>query len=76
MHAFIYNRSGGSILMAALWHGSFNMVSGSLAARGIVAAVTSTAVMIWAIVLVILEGRVPPQPAALRAAGVQEISRR
>ncbi len=72
VHAFIYNRSGGSILMAALWHGSFNMASGSLAARGIVAAVTSTAVMIWAIVLVILEVR---SRRGRRFAG-QEISRR
>jgi membrane protease YdiL (CAAX protease family) len=55
--AWLYNRSGGSILAVALWHGSYNFFSGTLAARGLVAAVVSTAVVIWAAVLVLLELR-------------------
>ena len=43
--------------MAALWHRSYNLASGSLAARGIVAAVVSTAVMLWAAGTVVGEVR-------------------
>jgi membrane protease YdiL (CAAX protease family) len=53
--AWIYNRSGGSVLAVALWHGSYNFASGTAGARGLIAAVVSTAVMIWAIVLVVLD---------------------
>jgi membrane protease YdiL (CAAX protease family) len=53
--AWIYNRSGGSILAVALWHGTYNLFSGTVAARGIIAAVVSTGVMVWASVLVALE---------------------
>jgi membrane protease YdiL (CAAX protease family) len=55
--AWLYNRSGGSVLAVALWHGSYNFFSGTLAVRGLVAAVVSSAVMIWAVVLVVLELR-------------------
>jgi membrane protease YdiL (CAAX protease family) len=55
--AWLYNRSGRSILAVALWHGSYNFFSGTAAASGLVAAVVSTAVMLWAVVLVVLELR-------------------
>ena len=45
---WLYNRSGGSVLAVALWHGSFNFVTGSPAASGATAAVTSVLVMVWA----------------------------
>jgi len=49
---WLYNSSGGSVFAAALWHASFNFVTASPNASGLVAAVTSTLVMIWAIVIV------------------------
>jgi membrane protease YdiL (CAAX protease family) len=53
---WLVNRSG-SILMVALWHGSYNLVSGIVAARGMVAALVSVLVMVQAIVLVALDVR-------------------
>ena len=47
-----YNSSSGSVLTVALWHASFNFVTASPNAGGLVAAVTSTLVMVWAIAVV------------------------
>jgi membrane protease YdiL (CAAX protease family) len=55
--AWLYERTSSSILAVALWHGSYNLVSATLAARGVPAAVISTAVIIWAIVIAIQELR-------------------
>ncbi|MDH5234879.1 MAG: CPBP family intramembrane metalloprotease [Gemmatimonadota bacterium] len=49
---WLYNGSRGSVLAVALWHGSFNFVSASPAASGFAAAVTSSLVMVWAVVVV------------------------
>jgi hypothetical protein len=54
---WIVNRSG-SILIVAVWHGTYNIVSGSSGADGTIAAVVSTLIMAQAIVLVALELRV------------------
>lgn len=55
---WLYNRSGASILVVAVWHGTFNMFGGATTAtEGTIAAVVSTAVMIQAFVLVALELR-------------------
>jgi membrane protease YdiL (CAAX protease family) len=48
---WLYNSSRGSVLAAVLWHASFNFVTASLSASGRVAAVTSTLVMGWAVVI-------------------------
>src|SRR5262245_50881140 len=50
--SWLYNSSGGSVLTAALWHASFNFVTASPNAGGVVAAVTSTLVIAWAIAVV------------------------
>jgi membrane protease YdiL (CAAX protease family) len=49
---WLYNSSGGSVFAAVLWHASFNFVSASPNAAGLVAAVTSTLVMLWAVAVV------------------------
>ena len=48
---WLYNNSGGSILMTALWHGTFNTFT---AAAGQAAAVTSAMISMFVMVLVVL----------------------
>jgi membrane protease YdiL (CAAX protease family) len=51
---WLYNSTGGSILLVAVWHGTFNFVTGCVACKaGATAAILSTLVMIWAVVLVL-----------------------
>jgi CAAX protease family protein len=54
---WLYNGTGGSILACAVWHGLFNVATATVAASGTIAAVTSSFVIIQAIVLVRLERR-------------------
>ena len=54
---WLYNRTGGSILACAIWHGLFNMATATVAASGTIAGVTSTLVIIQAILLLRLELR-------------------
>jgi membrane protease YdiL (CAAX protease family) len=50
---WLYNSTGGSILLVAVWHGAFNFVTGCVACKaGATAAILSTLVMVWAVVLV------------------------
>jgi membrane protease YdiL (CAAX protease family) len=61
----IAQRTDGSVLAAALWHGLYNMTSATAASRGVIAAVTTTCVMVWAMVLLIGEGRRGTRPSLL-----------
>jgi membrane protease YdiL (CAAX protease family) len=54
---WLYNRGNQSIALVATWHGVFNMLTGTVAARGSLAAVETTAVMIIAIALTARELR-------------------
>ena len=49
---WLYNRSGESILIVAIWHGTYNLASGTEAVKGTIAAVVSTLVMLQALFLV------------------------
>lgn len=64
--ARIANRTGGSILGAALWHAFYNMGSATTASRGLVGAVTTTCVMGWATLLVVQELRRPSDRLVVR----------
>lgn len=52
---WLYNGSGGSIVIVAVWHGLFDYVTACTECKsGLIAATVSTLVMIWAVVVVIL----------------------
>lgn len=52
---WLYNSTAGSILLVAIWHGLFNFTTACVACKtGLVAAVISTIVMVWAVVVVFL----------------------
>jgi membrane protease YdiL (CAAX protease family) len=55
--AWLYRASGGSILVVSVWHATYNLFAGTAAAHGLVAAIVSTAVMLWAVLIVIVEVR-------------------
>jgi CAAX protease family protein len=51
---WLFNSSNGSILIVAIWHGCFNFITASNAGNGILAAVVSTIVMIWAVLVIVV----------------------
>jgi membrane protease YdiL (CAAX protease family) len=55
--SWLYNRSGGSILLVAIWHASYNLISGTDAGDGLLAATATTLVVAVAVTLVGLEVR-------------------
>jgi membrane protease YdiL (CAAX protease family) len=57
--ARVTNRTEGSVFAAALWHATYNLTSATAASRGLIGAVTSTCVMVWAGVLLLQEWRHP-----------------
>lgn len=54
---WLYNGTGGSILACAIWHGLYNLGTGTAAATGTIQAVITTFVYIQAFILVGLELR-------------------
>ena len=64
---WLYNSTGGSILAVAVWHGTFDYTTGCTACKtSATAAILSTVVMVWAVVVVILF-----RPATLSRGGKQ-----
>ena len=57
--ARVVHQTGGSVLAAALWHATYNLTSATSAGGGVISAVTTTCVMVWAIILVAREWRRP-----------------
>jgi membrane protease YdiL (CAAX protease family) len=49
---WLFNSASGSILIVSVWHGCFNFISASDAGNGVLAAVVSTLVMVWAVVVI------------------------
>jgi membrane protease YdiL (CAAX protease family) len=54
---WLYNRGRSSILLVAAWHGTYNWLSGSVGARGVLAAIETTAVVVIAAILLVQELR-------------------
>jgi membrane protease YdiL (CAAX protease family) len=54
---WLYNGTGGSILACAVWHGLYNLGTGTAAATGTIQGVTSTFVYVQVLLLVGLELR-------------------
>lgn len=55
---WLFRGSGGSVLLVAVWHTAFNFASGATpATEGTVAAITSTAVMVAALTIAIVDLR-------------------
>jgi membrane protease YdiL (CAAX protease family) len=63
--ARVLNRTDGSVLAAVLWHATYNLTSATAASRGIIGAVTTTCVMLWAALLLIMEWRRPLERSRL-----------
>ena len=62
---WLYDRSGGSILITALFHLGLNMGSATLAGKGLPAALATTGVMVWAVLIIVAERRPRRQPAGI-----------
>ncbi|MCW2811830.1 MAG: hypothetical protein JWP61_2288 [Friedmanniella sp.] len=54
---WLYNGTGGSVIACALWHGLYNVATGTAAANATIQAATSGFVYALAILLVVLEVR-------------------
>jgi uncharacterized protein len=52
---WVYNGSGGSILLAIVWHSVYNFVSATEATAGAIAAVVTTLIMVQGVVLIALD---------------------
>lgn len=51
---WLYNGTGGSLLIVAVWHGAFNFVTACTACKtGASAAIVSALVMVWAVLVVV-----------------------
>ena len=54
---WLHDRSGGSVALVAVWHGTYNLATATRAAEGLLQAATTTVVLAAAVALVVLELR-------------------
>jgi membrane protease YdiL (CAAX protease family) len=54
LFSWLYNSTEGSLPIVAVWHGAFNFITASAGGAGLIAAILSTIVMVWAVVVIIL----------------------
>lgn len=50
---WLYNSANESILIVAVWHGCFNFITASIAETGMLPAVMSTIVILWAVLVIV-----------------------
>lgn len=50
----LYKTTRGSVLMVAIWHAVFDLLSASKASDGTIAMIMSIVIMVWAIMVIIL----------------------
>jgi membrane protease YdiL (CAAX protease family) len=55
--ANVANRTSGSVLAASLWHATYNLTAATSAGGGFISGFTTSCVVVWAVVLVVLEVR-------------------
>ena len=74
--ANVANRTGGSVLAASLWHATYNLTAATSAGGGFISGFTTSCVVTWAVVLVVLEIRRGRDRSLLMAApgSPQEVS--
>ena len=61
----VYLATGHSILCVALWHAGYNMMVATEIGTGLPAAIVSTAVMAWGVIVAVRWWRTPPDPPGL-----------
>jgi membrane protease YdiL (CAAX protease family) len=66
--AQVSNVTGGSILAAAVWHLAYNMSAATAASRGLIGAVSTACVEVWAVALVVVAIRHRPVRTPISAA--------
>jgi hypothetical protein len=60
---WLYESAASSVLIAGVWHGTYNLTSATAGGSGAVAALVSTGVSIGAVVLAVRHRRVLRPPA-------------
>jgi hypothetical protein len=55
LFTWLYNGSGGSVLMVAIWHALFDLLTASAAGRDFIPIVTSAGVIAWALIVANIE---------------------
>jgi membrane protease YdiL (CAAX protease family) len=55
LFTWLYNGSGGSVLMVAVWHGLFDLFTASEAGQDLIPMVISIAVIVWAVIVLLVK---------------------